>query len=203
MKNIDLGGTARSLEDVQKLFDLGLQFAEIPITNPVEFSPLLYSYKSLKKKLGIYYLCHGPREGDPNDLKNLEKEYLPKVINILPLISDLEMPLITLHLWLDSRFVRQDVLEFKIKLLKKIIERAADYGITICLENLSENADHMTEPFKQLPSLFMTLDLGHAQLLTEKNTGFAFIKRFPERIRHIHIHDNTRHYHGRAFFFQL
>ena len=61
---IDLGGTARSPKDVQSLYDLGLQFAEIAITNPGEFSHLINVYKGLTDKLGLYYVCHGPREGD-------------------------------------------------------------------------------------------------------------------------------------------
>jgi hypothetical protein len=156
---IHLGGTARSPKDVKRLNDLGLQFAEIAITNPEKFTSLITDYKGLKNKLGIYYLCHGPREGDPNDTSSLEKKYLPKVLSILPLMSRLEMPLLTLHLWLDQRFVKQEVITFKITLLKRIIERATDAGITICLENLSEQASAMTAAFKELPLLNLTLDL--------------------------------------------
>jgi sugar phosphate isomerase/epimerase len=185
-----LGGTARSPEDVRLLHDLGLQFAEIPITDPAGFSGHVKRYKALKDDLGIYYLCHGPREGDPNDMANLERMYLPKLYDIFNLMTDLEIHLLTIHLWLDSRYVNQDVIDFKIDLLDKIIQRAGDNGINICIENLSENSNHMTRPFHDLPFLCMTLDLGHGQLLTDKNTSFGFIKKYPERIRHIHIHDN-------------
>jgi sugar phosphate isomerase/epimerase len=36
----------------------------------------------------------------------------------------------------------------------------------------------------------LTLDLGHGQLLTTENTSHGLIKNYPERIRHIHLHDN-------------
>ncbi len=187
---INLGGTARSPNDVKCLYDLGLQFAEIAITNPGEFSDLIDVYRGLKDKLGLYYVCHGPREGDPNDTKNLEREYLPKVLDILPLMKRLDMSLLTLHLWLDARFVTQEVIFFKIELLRRIIDRATERGITVCLENLSEKASHMALPFKKLPQLNLTLDLGHAQLLTEENRSYEFIARYPGRIKHIHLHDN-------------
>ncbi|MBW1736932.1 MAG: sugar phosphate isomerase/epimerase, partial [Deltaproteobacteria bacterium] len=32
--------------------------------------------------------------------------------------------------------------------------------------------------------------IGHAQLLSNQNTSYGFIDRFPERIKHVHIHDN-------------
>ncbi|MDB9823115.1 sugar phosphate isomerase/epimerase [Deltaproteobacteria bacterium] len=188
--DIDLGGTARTPQDVRYLHNLGLQFAEIPVSNPREFSNQVEIYKDLKDRTGLYYLCHGPREGDPNDINNLGRIYLPQIDEILILMVKLDMSLLTIHLWLDPRFVKKEVISFKIELLREIIRRAEDRGITICLENMSENTSHMSEPFKELPLLFLTLDLGHAQLLTEKNLSHEFMKIYPERIRHIHIHDN-------------
>ena len=70
---IDLGATARSPEDVRKVADLGFQFAEVPIKDPAGFAPQVTTYRKLAGELGIYYLCHGPREGDPNDMESLEK----------------------------------------------------------------------------------------------------------------------------------
>ncbi|MBW2207424.1 MAG: hypothetical protein JRG79_10985, partial [Deltaproteobacteria bacterium] len=57
--NIHLGGTARSPEDVQALHTMGLQFAELPLTD--RFSEGVDVYRELKDRLGLYYLCHGPR----------------------------------------------------------------------------------------------------------------------------------------------
>ena len=187
---IHLGGTARDVEDVRRLHNLGLQFAEIPIHDPKEFSNLLKAYKDVKDRLDIYYLCHGPREGDPNDMRALEKVYLPKIFETLPLMAELGMPLLTLHLWFDARFVSEEVITFKIGLLREIIKKATDLEITVCVENLSETASHMVAPFTDLPLLNLTLDVGHAQLLAETNTSYGFIERYPERIKHVHLHDN-------------
>jgi sugar phosphate isomerase/epimerase len=194
MKNdkcaIQLGGTARSPEHVESLHHLGLKFAEITIANPSTFSNIVSEYVYLKDRLGISYVCHGPREGDPNDLSQLENEYLPKVLDVLPLMTELEMPHLTLHLWLDPRFVNKESITFKTDLLRRIIHEASNRGIVVCLENLSETATHLSVVFEALPSLHLTLDIGHAQLLTEVNTSYDIIKRYPERIWHVHLHDN-------------
>ena len=187
---IQLGGTAHSPEDVESLHGLGLQFAEVPITNPNKFSSHKAGYKALKEELGIFYLSHGPREGDPNDIKALKNVYLPKLMYILSTMPELDMKLLTVHLWLDPRFVSEDAISYKVGLLERLIVRAEDLGITICLENLSETATHLARVFNALPLLYLTLDIGHAQLLTEENTSFEFVARYPERIKHIHIHDN-------------
>ena len=190
MKKIELGGTARSPEDVASLHDLGLGFAEIPIGNPSKFLSLVPLYESLQKKLGLYYLCHGPKEGDPSDVEALNGVYLPKVIALFPVMQSLTMRFLTVHLWLDRRFVRRNALDSKLDILRKMVEKAAEYAITVCIENLSEEAEDLEPAFHEIPSLMMTLDLGHGELLCEENRSLGFIDRFPERIKHVHLHDN-------------
>lgn len=190
MKTIDLGGTARSPEDVASLHDLGLQFAEIPISQPEKFLPLVPLYRSLQEKLGLYYLCHGPKEGDPNDVEALKNVYLPKVFDVFPIMQTLSMRLLTVHLWLDRRFVEKEALDSKRDLLKRMVDKAARHQVTVCIENLSEEAEDMESAFLNIPSLMMTLDLGHGELLSPKNRSLGFIERFPERIKHVHLHDN-------------
>ena len=187
---IHLGGTARSPDDVVLLNELGLQFAEIPITNAEKFLNHIENYQDLRDNLGIYYLCHGPREGDPNNTDTLENVYLPKLLQVLSIMPELDMRLLTIHLWLDPRFVVPDLIAYKVGFLKRVLQRAGDSDITLCLENLSETAEHLAPIFGALPSLNLTLDLGHAQLLSDKNTSFGFIEKFPDRIKHIHAHDN-------------
>jgi sugar phosphate isomerase/epimerase len=187
---IHLGGTARSPEQVVALYDLGLQFAEIPIKTADIFLDYEDTYRTLKEDLGLYYLCHGPREGDPNDTEALEKTYLPKLIQILSVMPHLDMRLLTIHLWLDPRFVSQESIVYKIGILKRLIEKAQGMGITICLENLSETATHLSGVFKALPHLNLTLDLAHSQLLSKQNTSYGFIEHYPGKIKHVHVHDN-------------
>jgi sugar phosphate isomerase/epimerase len=187
---IQLGGTARSSEDVRSLHELGLRFAEIPIENPAEFRPLLEPYRALSRATGFFYLCHGPREGNPNDIHTLESVYFPKLIEVLSIMPELEMRLLTLHLWMDPRFVLKKVILYKTGFLERLTERASGSGITVCLENLSESALHLAEVFAAVPLLNLTLDLGHAELLSEENTSFGFLENYYERIKHIHLHDN-------------
>ena len=189
-KRIDLGGSAKSSQDVRDLHGLGLAFAEVAITDPLRFPELIGEYRDLKDSLGLYYLCHGPREGDPNDVRALESRFFPKILRILPLMNELEMKLLTLHLWLDRRFIKRDVLSFKIGLLRRIVEEASKARIVIGIENLSEEAQDMAKALEVIPELMVTLDLGHAELLCQENRSTGFIEQFPDRIQHIHLHDN-------------
>ena len=194
-QDIHLGGTARSTEDVQALHALGLQFAELAIPDRLSQGP--DGYVEMKKHLGMYYLCHGPLEGDPNDTGGLVETYLPKVLACFPLMKQLEASLLTIHLWLDSRFIGEEVLSFKLDILREILDQAGKAGIIICLENLSESASDLQTAMHDLPELQLTLDLGHAQLLTEVNRSEGILKNYPDRIRHIHLHDNRGGYSHR------
>ncbi|MHC1727015.1 MAG: sugar phosphate isomerase/epimerase family protein [Syntrophobacteraceae bacterium] len=189
-RKILLGGTARSPEDVTSLQELGLGFAEITIANPADFHPLLEKYRALPGATEFFYLCHGPREGDPNNINALETIYLPKLLQILHIMPELEMKLLTLHLWMDPRFVSKQAIDYKTGFLGRVTEKASNSGIIVCLENLSESAGHLEEVFAAVPELNLTLDLGHAELLTDENTSFGFLENCPERIKHIHMHDN-------------
>ena len=190
-RKIHLGGTARSPDDVIYLHKLGLQFAEITIANPDDFSLLQDKYRAVLRDTDFFYLCHGPREGDPNDMDTLETIYFPKLLQILAIMPELEMRLLTVHLWMDSRFVLEETIAYKIGFLKRLTERASGSGISVCLENLSENATHLAGVFAAVPSLNLTLDLGHAELLSNENTSFGFLENCRDRIKHIHLHDNN------------
>ena len=189
-RKIHLGGTARSPDDVISLHKLGLEFAEIAITNPADFHLFQDKYRALSRVFDFFYLCHGPREGDPNDIHALETVYFPKLLQILSIMPKLEMRVLTLHLWLDPRFVLEETLVYKIGFLKRLTERTYGSGITVCLENLSENAAQLAEVFAAVPALNLTLDLGHAELLSKENTSFGFLEKYLDRIKHIHLHDN-------------
>jgi sugar phosphate isomerase/epimerase len=188
--NIALGGTARSPEDVAMLYDLGLDFAEVSLKDMSNFAKIISDFIELRSETNLFYLCHGPNEGDPNDTTYLREQYLPRILEILDIMPKLDMSLLTLHLWVDHRFVKAHVIDLKIDLLREIIAKAREQNITICLENLSENWDDLDRILKQLSQLYLTLDLGHAQLLRPKTTAFDLIAAYAHRIRHLHLHDN-------------
>jgi sugar phosphate isomerase/epimerase len=188
--SLALGGTARSPEDVAVLYDLGLDFAEVSLKDMSRFTRSISDFVGMRSKTSLFYLCHGPNEGDPNDATSLREHYLPRILEILDIMPKLNMSLLTLHLWVDHRFVKAPIIDLKIDLLRKIMDKARKKNITICLENLSENYKDLDRIFKQLSQLYLTLDVGHAQLLRRNTTAFDLIAAHPHSIKHLHLHDN-------------
>lgn len=189
-RKIRLGGTAKAPHDALCLHGIGLGFAEITIADPAGFGAVVDEYRKISRSTGLSYLCHGPREGNPNDIRTLEGIYFPALLRVLSIMPELEMPLLTVHLWMDSRYVHKQTIAYKIGFLERLVEKAHGSGLTVCIENLSERASDLADAFASVPLLNLTLDLGHAELLSNENTSFGFIERYPERIKHIHLHDN-------------
>jgi Sugar phosphate isomerases/epimerases len=42
----------------------------------------------------------------------------------------------------------------------------------------------------ECPELGLTLDIGHAQLYSQKNHCVEFLELWPKRVKHVHAHDN-------------
>ena len=188
------GARAYSLDAVEFLAEADFCFAEIDWKDPKVVIAQLTELAALWDKHGIVYLAHGPNERNPFDVDETAAVMEPLVCDLLNLAPRLGITVFTQHLWLDSRFMSAEIIARKLDVLETWTECAARVGVTLCIENLSEHADHFCPAFERLPGLCMTLDLGHGAILSRPNAAFDFIAHFPDRIRHLHLHDN----HGGA-----
>jgi sugar phosphate isomerase/epimerase len=83
------------------------------------------------------------------------------------------------------------------KSLAEILAHAEKRGIRVCLENMFPRyrsffePGHFTEALDCYPNLEMTLDTGHANIDDAgRSRIFQFIRRFGDRIGHLHASDN-------------
>jgi len=184
------GARAHSLGEIEFLAEAGFEFAEIDWKDPRSLRAELTELMKLRTKYGIAYLAHGPNEHNPFDVDQIVQVMGPKVCQLLDLAPEIGIALYTQHLWLDPRFVSAEAIAGKLNLLETWTEHAACAGVVLCIENLSEHAEHFAPAFQRLPELRMTLDLGHGEILAQPNASFDFIARFSDRIHHVHLHDN-------------
>jgi sugar phosphate isomerase/epimerase len=185
-----IGGRAHSLEESSRVGEAGFDFAEINLLHSHESFQEIPSLLKLKDQHNLFYLVHGPEEGSPFDCAQLRTALLPQIKALTEFASELDARLITVHFWLDGRYIHQPVLREKLAILEEMLMLAREKRIPFCLENLSERACDFEPAFLHFPDLGMTLDIGHGELLSPENTAYGFIREFPDRIRHVHIHDN-------------
>jgi sugar phosphate isomerase/epimerase len=185
-----IGGRAHSVEDIHAIGKLGYPYAEISLYVPEQVETDLDQFLRLKEVYGITYLAHYPNEGDPLNLVNLRESFVPRMSRLFELSVKLGIAKGTFHFWIDGRRIAPDVVDQKIELIQNMVAVAKCLGIVLCLENLSETYKDFMPAFQRVPDLMMTLDIGHAQLLTQENTSFGFIGHYFNRIAHLHVHDN-------------
>ena len=185
-----IGGRAHSVTEAELIAKAGFPFAEISIRDLAEFQTEIKALKQLKETRGIFYLAHGPEEDNPWEPETLRSRFLPLIKSLLDCAAELSIALFTVHFWIDRRFIDEGIVAEKIKILSDMSCYAADHGINLCIENLSEKCSDFSSAFDGIDSLGMTLDIGHGELLTARNTAHAFAAHCFGRIRHLHLHDN-------------
>lgn len=88
---------------------------------------------------------------------------------------------------------RKFVVRQNLKSLSELLESADGTGVGIMVENLPgefNNQEQLGELLDPLPQLGLHLDIGHTELLVERNTTGSILARFADRLRHVHLHDN-------------
>lgn len=185
-----IGGRAHSVDDVDFIAQAGFPFVEISIRSTSEFRSDLNSLKRIKDAHGIFYLAHGPEEDNPWNPGALRENFLPLIKALLGCAAGLSISLFTVHFWIDRRFVDEGVVNEKLKILEDMAICAREHDITLCIENLSESFSDFSLAFTAIPNLGMTLDIGHGEILTARNTAYDFVDRCFSRIYHLHLHDN-------------
>ncbi len=185
-----IGGRAHNLSHVHEVARLGYPFAEISIFEAEEMRRSLDDFLAVKEKYGIDYLAHYPNEGNPFDAKVLEENFVPRMNKLFEVSHALGIAKGTLHFWMDKRWAEPSLLSAKRALLSEMVASASGQGITLCIENLTEQYESFAEVCDTIPELRMTLDIGHGELLSRENTSFNFIRHLFEKIEHLHVHDN-------------
>jgi sugar phosphate isomerase/epimerase len=88
---------------------------------------------------------------------------------------------------------RKFVIERNLQSLRELLPVAEQYGIGLMIENLPEDFNtlaQLSQLLNPLPGLGLHLDVGHANLMVERNTTCEILETYGSRLRHVHLHDN-------------
>jgi len=185
-----IGARAHNVVQAAALAESGFPFVEISVLSAAAFQRDLKGLRLVRETQRIKFLAHGPEEGNAWDPEVLARELLPCIKEIIDCLPELGIELLTIHFWLDPRFIEPRIIDQKIELLREMADHAAGRGVQLCVENLSETPADFARAFRAIETLGMTLDIGHGELLAAKNTAYDFLAHCPEKIYHMHAHDN-------------
>lgn len=194
------------LEEIDTVARLEFDYIEIAMDPPMaHYSILSESQKAITQSLsatGLGVICHLPTFVSTADLtESLRRASVTEMLRSLSVAADLGAKKVVLHPSMVcgmGPFVLETVKGYAFDFLAEITTAAERLDITICIENmmprnrLGVEPDDFDEIFSTFPLLMLTLDTGHAHLADHTNNRLnEFVKRFGNRLGHLHFSDNT------------
>ena len=88
---------------------------------------------------------------------------------------------------------RSFVIERNLLTISELLPVARDCGVGLMIENLPGDWNsvlQLSQLLDPMPELGLHLDIGHANLLTARNTTDEILRAYGARLRHLHLHDN-------------
>ena len=94
---------------------------------------------------------------------------------------------------IPSIFRRDRAIAANIQAVERVAEDAREYGLKLMIENSLRSFNSVEELqmlFDAVQDLGFHLDVGHANLNTQKNKTPEFLANFHDRLEHVHLSDN-------------
>ncbi len=193
------------LQEIREFAKLGFDYFELTMDPPqahyLQIRRLKAELRQTLKDLGMGLVAHLPTFVVTADLtESLRKASLDEMLNSLETAAELGAWKAVVHpghaVGLGS-LVPELSRRYMMESLESVIVHGNQLGIRLCVENMPPRSRSLSAPedFEQLfsrhPRLYLTLDTGHANLDGGglKNV-LKFIEQFPNRIGHVHAHDN-------------
>jgi sugar phosphate isomerase/epimerase len=185
MNNFKFGGQAAGLDGINFLVDNHFDFADLNLN---QIDKVRGEDKAMLKAAngsGLFFTAHGP------DLRVDDDEGMARITEAVRYSSRFKPRTITIHPILAPFSNTPEKIERKIREIGALSEIATSFGSQIACENTAEEPEDMRELLEKHPDVVLTIDIGHGELLGERNKAFSFIETWPDRIGHVHIHDNV------------
>lgn len=194
------------ISEVETFASMGFDYLELTMDAPeAHYTTIRPRIDNLRKALSVYgmgLVCHMPTFVHAADLtESIRRASLEELSASLETAAQLGAEKAVLHpphLSGMGQYVPDTAIGYAYESLTALVEKAGDLGITLCLENMMPGAGAFFNPadfetlFDRFPDCKFTLDTGHAHLGDGGGDKlFEFIRRFGDRIGHVHLSDNS------------
>jgi sugar phosphate isomerase/epimerase len=193
------------LEELETIAALGFDYLELTMDPPQShYSVIRETKPNLMSRLGqlkMKLVCHLPSFLSIADLTDSIREAsVQEMIASLETAAELRAMKVVLHppyMTGLGPMVPDLTRNLARSSMERIVERADQLGLVLCVENMFVRTKSLAEPadfqelFHEFPTLKLTLDIGHAHIESRQtNRNLDFIRRFPDRLSHLHVSDN-------------
>lgn len=125
-------------------------------------------------------------------IKSLRDAAASEAMRYFEVFGKLEVKNVTIHAnWPPGMFSPEEGIKWQLESLRNLTEEARNCSINLMYEpidTLRDTAENLAKILKKIPDLYLTLDLGHANLFGKSVE--EFIRDFYKRLKHVHLSDN-------------
>lgn len=193
------------LQELETISTLGFDYLELTMDPPQAHHQMIAQQREqITRALArnnMKVICHLPTFLSTADLSDrIRKASLDEMLDSLKVAATLNPLKIVVHPSYVTglgAFVADQARRYALDSLAALVRRADDLGLSLCLENMFPRTNSLVEPedfvqiVEEFPTLKLTLDTGHANIGSKREKRcLAFIRRFPDRIDHVHVSDN-------------
>lgn len=193
------------LEELESLAALGFDFLELAMDPPAAHYATVRDQKTALlaalDRHGMQLVCHLPTFVSLADLtEGIRQVSLAEVLNSLETAAALAAEKVVVHpatIAGMGAHVPELARQHAFASLAAIADRAAELGLSLCLENMfprnrfGVEVVEFKDIFNRFPALKLTLDTGHANIGSPRGKRtMRFIEAFADRIGHLHVSDN-------------
>ncbi|MBW3011914.1 sugar phosphate isomerase/epimerase [Candidatus Woesearchaeota archaeon] len=125
--------------------------------------------------------------------KSLRDETLKEFKKDLLICSELGIKFMNVHLIPAFRLFAKEEYKWYCHILKELVKEGKKHKVKVMIEfiDASKRQIELTDKLmKNIPGLYLHIDVGHANLNSKTNKTEYFLKKYPKRIGHIHMSDN-------------
>ncbi len=184
MGEFRFGGQAAGAEGVEFLAANGFDFADINLNELEKVEAEAEGMLAAASGAGMFFVAHAPDKRVDDD------EGLAEISAAIRAAAPFRPRTVTVHPILASPSNTPEIMERKLREIGTLSRLAMENGTRLSLENTAEAAPDFSQALAAWPDVVLTVDVGHSELLSEQNKAVSFIEAWPDRIGHVHMHDN-------------
>lgn len=183
------------LKEIEWVGKNGFDFLDLTIEPTRAYDIKLDKVKKLLKDFDLDIIGHtNPWLPFALPIKSIQETCLKEFKKYTNIFSKLGAELMNVHpTYFIPHHSEEEMIQQNIVFFKKVESITKEKGIQLMLENFIKPFDSVKtfrRILREIPSIKVLLDVGHANIGQEKNLAESFFKEFPNKIAHLHLSDN-------------
>jgi sugar phosphate isomerase/epimerase len=180
---MEIGTFARHIDQVKKGISDSPDFIDLRMD--LNYSLNFREVRRILEDAGVVPTLHLPSDPSWKPM-DFPREIIPYV----DVSAEVGAELVTTHSALSTLFYNDDDIDAFLEWVPLLCDTARESGIQLAIETLGLYYTELTLLFDRCPDMKIALDIGHGQIMANRNRALDLINSFYDHIALVNVHDN-------------